>query len=62
MDTSTKLREIKALVKAFGKASADLQQARYDSHNMIGVCRITAATIEYTRTHNNLIAYMLEHP
>lgn len=60
MELSAKLRKSKSLVKAFGKAAAELQQARHDSHNMIGECRIKAATIEYSRTHNNLIAFMLE--
>lgn len=30
----------------------------YDSHNMIGTCRIKAATIEYKRTRENLLSFM----
>lgn len=51
-------RKAKRLVRAFGQAAADLQQAMYDSHNMIGVCRIKAATAEYKRTRANLLAFM----
>lgn len=51
-------RKAKRLVRAFGQAAADLQQAMYDSHNMIGVCRIKAATAEYKRTRANLLSFM----
>lgn len=51
-------RRAKRLVRAFGQAAADLQQAMYDSHNMIGTCRIKAATIEYKRTRENLLSFM----
>lgn len=51
-------RKSKRLVRMFGQAAADLQQAVYDSHNMIGVCRIKAATAEYKRTRANLLAHM----
>lgn len=49
-------RRAKRLVRAFGQAAANLQQAMYDSHNMIGTCRIKAATIEYKRTRENLLS------
>lgn len=51
-------RRAKRLVRAFGQAAANLQQAMHDSHNMIGACRIKAATIEYKRTRENLLSFM----
>ena len=51
-------RKAKRLVRVFGQAAADLQQAMYDSHNMIGACRIKAATAEYKRTRANLLTFI----